>query len=152
MHTIQMEEVTFAARVHASPRRVRFEKTHQRQAVPQWQIEALEEYEESLIPLEVRLRHDLAARVLALTGHRVAPDAIYADAVSQVAVTTVDGIIFKLVKENLVILRSCVQCGCCQFTSMPITNKAELGYVLGEWEPRCLSCQEEDSIYWMYTD
>ncbi len=152
MHTIQMEEVTLTAKVHASPRRVRFEKAHERQVVPQWQIEALEEYEESLIPLEVRLRHDLAARVLALTGHRVAPDAIYADAISQVAVTTVDGIIFKMLKENLVILRSCVQCGCCQFTSMPITNKAELGYVLGEWEPRCPSCQAEDSNYWMYTD
>ncbi|HEX8597730.1 MAG TPA: hypothetical protein VF952_04360 [Chloroflexia bacterium] len=148
MHTIEMEEVTFAPDVLASPRRVEMPV----QVAPQWQIEALEAYEESLQPLDVRMRIDMASRVLALTGRRIAPEAIYADAMNQVAVATVDGIVFKLLKENLVILRSCVRCGCCQFASMPVTNRAELGYVLAEWEPRCASCQDEDSACWIYTD
>ena len=159
MYTLQMEEVTFAPKVLAVPRRVRFEKTHvgiriagAYQAKPEWQIEAIEEYEGSLQPLDVRMRHDLASRVLALTGHRIAPDAIYADPRRQVAVVKVDGVVFKLLKENLVIVRSCVQCGCGQFVSAAISNKAELGYMLTEWEPRCSTCVEEDSVYWIYTD
>ena len=159
MHTLQIEEVTFAPKVLAIPRRTRFDKTNDGARIespyqprPQWQIDAVEEYEESLQPLEVRMRRDLASRVLALTGHRVSPDAIYADPRSRVAVTTVDGVVFKLLKENLVILRPCVQCGCFQFASMPITNAAELGYMLTEWEPRCPSCAAEDSDYWMYAD
>ncbi len=151
MHTIQIEEATFEQRVLVSPRVIKRNKIHEVRIVPAWQLEALEEYEDSLQPLEVRMRRDLASRVQTLTGHRVASQAIYADAMNQVAVTTMDGIVFKLVKDNLVILRSCVQCGCCQFASMPITNRAELGYVLTEWEPRCPNCQAEDSIYWLYT-
>ncbi|HEX8218734.1 MAG TPA: hypothetical protein VF914_05915, partial [Chloroflexia bacterium] len=159
MHTIQIEEVTFAPKALVIPRRTRLEKTHDGvrivgsyQAKPRWQTEAIEEYEESLQPLEARLRRDMASRVLALTGHRVSPGAIYADPASRVAVITVDGIVFKLIKENLVILRPCVQCGCCQFQSMPITNAAELGYALSEWEPRCPDCAPEDSECWLYSD
>ncbi|MEA2575108.1 MAG: hypothetical protein QOH93_2406 [Chloroflexia bacterium] len=158
MHAIQMEEVTYATRTLATPRRVRFDRSHDAQhaaplrEMPEWQREALQEFEESLQPLEVRLRRDLASRIMMLTGHRITPDTIYADPMNQVAVTTVDGIVFKLIRQNLVILRSCVQCGCCQFMSMPITNRAELGYVLSEWEPRCASCQAEDPDYWIYTN
>ncbi|MDQ3928068.1 MAG: hypothetical protein M3328_02855 [Chloroflexota bacterium] len=159
MQALQMEEVTYAPRPPAVPRRVRFGRSKElarttgpAQVRPGWQIEAIEEYEESLGPLDARMRHDLASRILALTGHRVAADEVYADARSQVAVTTVDGIVFKLLKENLVILRACVQCNCCQFASMPITNRAELGYMLTEWEPRCPDCAAEDSNYWIYTD
>jgi hypothetical protein len=154
-----MEAVTFAPKVLVTPRRIRLDRTHDEarirggyEARPQWQMEAIEEYEESLEPLEVRMRRDMASRVLALTGHRLMPDAIYADARSRVAVATVDGLVFKLMKENLVILRACVQCNCCQFASMPITNRAELGYMLTEWEPRCSTCQAEDSEYWIYGD
>ncbi|MDQ3703716.1 MAG: hypothetical protein M3437_00565 [Chloroflexota bacterium] len=147
MHTIEMEEVTFAHML-TSPR----QDTIPVEVAPQWQLEALEEYEESLQPLEVRMRRDLATRVKALTGRRIAQDNIYTDAMCQVAGTTVDGIVFKLMKENLVVVRSCVHCGCSQFASMPITNRAELGYVLSEWEPRCAGCQEEDSTHWIYTD
>lgn len=146
MYTVEMEEVTFAPDVVAR------RGTMPVQVAPHWQIEALEAYEKSLQPLEVHLRSNMAARVLALTGRRIAPGAIYADAMNQVAVATVDCIVFKLLKENLVILRPCVRCGCCQFASMPVTNRAELGYVLSEWEPRCASCQEEDSTCWIYTD
>lgn len=159
MHTLEMEPVTFAPKVLATPRSARFDKTHNdiraagsARAKPRWQTEAIEEYEESLQPLVVRLRRDMASRVLALTGHRVSPDAIYADSANRVAVTTVDGVVFKLIKENLVVLRPCVQCGCCQFQSMPITNAAELGYALSEWEPRCPGCIPQDSDCWLYTD
>jgi hypothetical protein len=154
-----MEQVVFAPKVLVIPRRTRFDKTlddirviGSHQAKPRWQTEAIEEYEESLQPLEVRLRRDMASRVLALTGHEVSPDAIYADPAGRVAVTTLDGVLFKLIKENLVVLRPCVQCGCCQFQSMPITNAAELGYALSEWEPRCPDCAPEDSDCWLYTD
>jgi hypothetical protein len=159
VHTLQMEEVTFAPQVLVIPRRIRSDKTHDEvrlagshQARPRWQIEAIEEYEESLQPLAVTMRRGLASRVLALTGHRVSPDSIYANPSSRVAVTTVDGVVFKLIKENLVVLRPCVQCGCFQYESMPVTNIAELGYALAEWEPRCPSCPREDSDYWLYTD
>jgi hypothetical protein len=156
---MEMEEVTFAPRVLVTPRRIRLDRAHDAvrirggdEARPQWQVAAIEEYEGSLEPLEVSMRRDMASRVLALTGHRLMPDAIYADARSRVAVATVDGLVFKLMKENLVILRPCVQCNCFQFESMPITNRAELGYMLTEWEPRCATCQAEDSEYWIYGD
>jgi hypothetical protein len=152
MHTIQIEEATFEQKVLISPRIIKSNQIHEVQVVPGWQIEALEAYEESLQPIEVRMRCDLALRVQDMTGRRIAPEAIYADAANRVAVTTVDGIVFKLVKGNLVVLRPCVQCGCCQFASMPVTNRAELGYVLSEWEPRCSNCQAEDSIYWLYVE
>ena len=159
MHTLHMEQVAYAPKALVIPRRTRFDKAHDDvrvvgsyQAKPRWQTEAIEEYHESLEPLDVRLRHDMALRVLALTGHRVSPEAIYADPASRVAVITVDGVVFKLIKENLVILRPCVQCGCCQFQSMPITNAAELGYALSDWEPRCPDCAPEDPECWLYTD
>ncbi len=159
MYTLQMEEVTVSAKAVVVPEGISFAGLRAARRIaapgqvkPRWQVAAVEEYEESLQPLDSRLRRDMASRVLALTGHSVAPASIYVDAQARLAVTSVDGIVFKLLKDNLVVLRSCVHCNCCQFASMPITNRAELGYMLTEWEPRCATCQPEDSDYWIYCD
>lgn len=157
MQVLQMEEVTFAPRLIVVPRRIRFERPQDTEAerresatVPGWQVEAVEEYEESLQPLETRLRGEMACRVVSLTGQALAPEQVYVDPRSQVAVAKVDGLVFKLLRRNLVITRPCVQCNTGQYTSPPLSNRAELGYMLTDWEPRCATCVPEDSAYWIY--
>lgn len=159
MQVLEMQEVTFAPRMVVLPRRIRFERgltalarkaESQDVTKPLWQVEAAEEYEESLQPLEARLRGEMACRIQSLTGHTLTPGEIYVDARSQTSVSTVDGMVFKLLKNNLVVFRPCVQCNCGQYASPPISNRAELGYMLTDWEPRCPTCVPEDSDYWIY--
>src|SRR3712207_5571801 len=134
MYVMEIQEVTYAPRTVVNPRRIRFERPHsvskcppgEDEAKPQWQVDAIGEYEESLQPLEARLRGEMAYRILELTGHELATGDIYVDARSQTAVATVDCMLFKLLKGNLLVFRACVQCNCGQYASPPVSNRAEL--------------------------
>jgi hypothetical protein len=83
-----------------------------------------------------------------LTGRRLAPAAIYVDPDTAAATAAVDGMVFRLQRQDLVLMRPCVYCGQGLYASPPINNLLDLGYALDVWEPRCPDCQPEDPAEW----
>jgi hypothetical protein len=111
-----------------------------------WQVQAIEEYEHSLPAERAGLREELAARILLLTGQRVAPDNAYADANGRMAVAGIDGATFRLYRGGgLVVAQSCAYCGTGHFESPRISSVADLGYALGTWRPLHEDCEDYDT-------
>jgi hypothetical protein len=74
-----------------------------------WWAAAIGEYEQSLPSRHAKLRTDLAARILALTGRHIPPEEIYTN--GSLAVAGVDGVTFRLHHRSLVLVRTCAYCG-----------------------------------------
>jgi hypothetical protein len=111
-----------------------------------WQIQAIEEYERALPAGRGELREELTARILVLTGRRVSPEDVYADADGRMAVAGVDGTTFRLYRHGpLVVVRACAYCGTGHFDSPQISGVAELGYALGAWRPLHEECEDYDA-------
>ncbi len=94
------------------------------------------------------LRVDLAARVAALTGQPIAPEAIVVTRASKIARVVVDGVRFQLQNGELSILRTCVECGLTTHASPPISSRADLGYALAGWQPRGACCTPDEDEDW----
>jgi len=117
-----------------------------------WHSRAVEAYRQTARDMQSRLRLDLSARVAALTERTIAPDAIFVDDATQTATVAVDGVVFQLRRQELVLLRHCDECGIGRFASPPINTLADLGYALNVWEPLCVQCQPEDPVNWLERD
>ncbi len=110
-----------------------------------WQARAVREYGRSLPARRTRLRTDLAARILKLTGQRITSDEIYVDATGSMALAGVDGTTFRLYRYGgLVVVRSCAYCETGHFESPQITDLADLGYALSDsaWRPLHEDCED----------
>jgi hypothetical protein len=92
---------------------------------------------------------DLIARIAALTGHTLAPESVYVDRAARMATVTLDGIVFRLRRGELVLLRACPECGLGHYESPAIGTLADLGYTLSTWQPECRNCAPEDPINWL---
>jgi hypothetical protein len=91
----------------------------------------------------------LATRVSALTGRSITPEDVFVDYDAELAVVVVDGVVFRAHDGQVTVLRSCVECGIERFESAPIFSRADLGYALRGWQPRCQGCQDEDPANWL---
>lgn len=111
---------------------------------PDWRIAAIAAYREIERDQIAAMRHNLAARVQALTGFLIAPDSIHVDRDTHTATATLDHVRFRLHHGNLILLRPCTLCGLGEFESMPIEELADLGHALAVWEPSCAHCPVGD--------
>lgn len=112
--------------------------------MPDWWISAVDAFRESLSSGEANLSAEIAGRIFGLTGRRVLPGAIYADANKQFARVEVDGISFRLLRGELALLARCGHCGVGEYASAPIAGATDLGYALVAWQPYCRDCEPQD--------
>jgi hypothetical protein len=114
-----------------------------------WKARAITTYQQQRRDDGAALRLGLARHVRALTGRVVHADAIWVDLDGRMALATVDGVRFRWERDQLVILRPCALCGSGQFASAPLTDRAEIGYALSDWQPRHAQCQPDDPVNWL---
>ncbi len=114
-----------------------------------WRAQAINAYQQSIPDAAARLRAELATRLAALAAENIALESIYANVDEQLAVVAVDGIVFRLRRHELMIVRPCSVCGVGQFESPAIATLAEVGHALTGWEPRCAHCAEADPANWL---
>jgi hypothetical protein len=113
-----------------------------------WQARTIEIYRRSGSNMERELRTELASRVLALTGREIPANLVYADPDRHMARVSVDGVSFRLTRDQVVLLSPCAYCGVREFESTAIESPADLGYALSAWKPYCRDCTPEDSNDW----
>jgi hypothetical protein len=118
---------------------------------PDWRALALEEYRRAEQHDNAALRADFIARVGALTGVALAAEQVYADRATRQASATIDGARFQLRAGRLTLQRQCSTCGVGVCASPAIRSRADLGYALGAWQPRCPSCGLDDDEDWLYS-
>jgi hypothetical protein len=114
-----------------------------------WHRRAVEAYRQTAQDEIAALPVDLIARIAALTGQTLAPESVYVDRVARLATVTLDGVVFRLRRGELVLLRACPECGLGHYESPPIGTLADLGYTLSTWQPECPNCAPEDPINWL---
>jgi hypothetical protein len=114
-----------------------------------WQQQAISAYRHAAPHDHAALQHDLAARIASLTARQIPPATIYADPSTQRAIVALDGVVFRLERHDLAILRPCVTCGTVQIASPPIATQAELGHALAAWQPCCAHCTPADAADWL---
>ena len=117
-------------------------------AMYDWQasvVAAYREAQEQERPLAVAL----ASRIYTLAGRAIAPESVFVDREAGLAVAVVDGVVFRMRRGQISILRACQECGVGRIESQPLVTRADLGHALSAWEPRCASCEEEDPANWL---
>ena len=114
-----------------------------------WQARAISSYRHAQRQALTALPELLAARVSALIGRSVDPEDVFVDLDAQLATVVVDGVVFRARNQQVVVLRSCVECGIERFESRPLFSRANLGYALSAWQPLCHNCQPEDPANWL---
>ena len=114
------------------------------QAPANWQARAISSYRQAQRQALTVLPELLASRVSALTGRSIDPEDVFVDLDAELATVVVDGVVFRARNQQVVVLRSCVECGITRFESSPLFSRADLGYALRAWQPRCGTCQPED--------
>jgi hypothetical protein len=114
-----------------------------------WQARAMIAYRHVQRHALTVLPELLATRVSALTGRSIDAEDVFVDLDAELAIVVVDGVVFRARNQQVVVLRSCVECGIARFESAPLYSRADLGYALSVWQPHCRSCQPEDPANWL---
>ncbi|HJZ47315.1 MAG TPA: hypothetical protein VKE41_09125 [Roseiflexaceae bacterium] len=109
-----------------------------------WKTHVVDSYRHAQRQALTVLPELLAARVSALTGRSIHPEDVFVDTDAELAVVVVDGVVFRAHNQQVVVLRSCVECGIQRFESPALFSRADLGYALSAWQPYCRNCQPED--------
>ena len=124
-------------------------QTNPARSTPDWHACAISAYHHARCQVLNVLPELLATRVSTLTGRSISSEDVFVDQDAELATVVVDGVVFRAHNQQVVILRSCVECGIKRFESAPLWSRADLGYALRGWQPRCDSCQDEDSVNWL---
>jgi hypothetical protein len=119
-------------------------QAHPARSVTDWQAYAIDAYRQAQSQALTALPKLLATRVAALIGMPIDPADVLMDRDAELAVVIVDGVMFRAHHQQIMIVRSCVECGIRRFESAPLAAYADLGYALSAWQPRCRTCQPED--------
>ena len=114
-----------------------------------WQARAISSYRHAQRQALTALPELLATRVSALTGRSIEPEDVFVDLDAELATVVVDGVVFRARNQQVVVLRSCAECGIERFESAPLFSRADLGYALSAWQPLCRNCQPEDPANWL---
>ena len=113
-----------------------------------WQDRAIGAFQHAKTDTDTQLRSELVRRLSVLTGRKISAERVYADPHRHTARITVDGVSFRLIADELVVLAPCAYCGVREFESPPVRYPADLGYALSEWKPYCRDCAPEDPNNW----
>jgi hypothetical protein len=119
-------------------------QTNPARSTPDWHVCAIRAYHHARCQGLNALPELLATRVSALIGQSIKPADVFVDLDAERATVVVDGVVFRARNQQVVVLRSCVECGIKRFESAPLWSRADLGYALSAWQPHCRSCQPED--------
>jgi hypothetical protein len=111
---------------------------------PDWRVKAVAIYADTADIARLRLRRRLAERLLALTGCAAVEETIAVDTAGRSASAVVDGVLFLLRRDELVVVRPCAYCGTGRFVSEPLKRQADLGYALAGWAPYHRDCEPVD--------
>src|SRR4051812_18478327 len=76
-----------------------------------WQARAISSYRHAQRQALTVLPELLAARVSALTGRPIDPEDVFVDLGAELATVVVDGVVFRAHNQQVVVLRSCTECG-----------------------------------------
>ncbi|HKP54346.1 MAG TPA: hypothetical protein VJ183_17045 [Chloroflexia bacterium] len=119
------------------------------------QDRAISTYRVTESVISAALQSELARRIEAIMNYRPSPETIFANPVTLTATFSHDGSLFRLEGARsvatLVLVRPCAYCGTGEFSSIPLTDLADLGYALTVWEPLHADCQEADPANWLYS-
>jgi len=113
-----------------------------------WKAETIEIYRLGKASLERDLQAEVAHRLLTLTGREIPPGLVYVDSEARTARVRVDGVSFRLIPGQLVLLAPCAYCGVQEFESLALETRADLGYALSDWKPYCPDCIPNDPEDW----
>lgn len=113
-----------------------------------WRQQAIEAYQQAERIETGALAMDLASRLLTLTGRVIAREAVAVDRAARTATAAVDGTLFQLQGQQLVLLRPCADCGTGLYPSPAIASPADLGHALSAWQPSCPDCLPGDLRSW----
>jgi hypothetical protein len=119
------------------------------QSPADWQARAISSYRHAQRQALTALPELLATRVSELTGRSVDPEDVFVDLDAELATVVVDDVVFRVRNQQVVVLRSCIECGIERFESAPLWSRADLGYALSAWQPHCRTCQPEDPANWL---
>ena len=110
-----------------------------------WRETAIAAYQAAERDDVVTLRAALTSRVLAFTGYLVPPTSIFVDRETRTATVALDGVVFRLRRGDLMLVRACASCATGELESTPLVTLPDLGHALANWEPRCGNCPEGDA-------
>lgn len=119
------------------------------QPAADWQARVINSYRHVQRQALTALPELLATRVSTLTGRAIDPEDVFVDLDAELATVVVDGVVFRARNQQVVVLRSCAECGITRFESAPLFSRADLGYALSAWQPLCRNCQPEDPENWL---
>jgi hypothetical protein len=111
-----------------------------------WQERAIKAYNATRHARAATLRAELAHRLKALIGVSPAPDSFHVDLVSKAACVRFDGVLFRLVEDDLFIVRPCAHCGTGSFTGSPLRYLADVGRALSVWQPLHPDCVPDEQL------
>src|SRR5262245_63227559 len=109
-----------------------------------WHSRAVEAYRQAEHEEIAVLQAEMVSRIAALIRRDIEAESVYVDRAERTATVAVDAVVFRLRRGELVLQRSCVECGIGRYESPAIRTLADLGYALSEWQPPCGNCQEAD--------
>jgi hypothetical protein len=114
-----------------------------------WHSRAVEAYRQAESEEIAALQAQMVARVAALIRRDIEAESVYVDRAERTATVAVDGVVFRLRRGELALLRPCAECGIGRYESPAVRTLADLGYALSAWQPTCPSCQPEDPSNWL---
>jgi hypothetical protein len=112
--------------------------------VSDWQAQVVAVYAETIGAARLRLRQQFSEQLRTLTGCVAPKETIAVDSVGRSASAVVDGALFLLRRDEVVIVRPCAYCRTGRFVSEPLERQADLGYALAVWAPYHRDCEPVD--------
>lgn len=116
------------------------------QPIPEWQHRVCQAYTQRSCDAAQRLKATLEARIREMLDTTPDPYTYYVDPAIPLAQARVDGLLFRLRGEQLLLVRGCVSCGLGLFESIPLREAVDLGYALTDWHPLHPDCAPEDVL------
>ena len=89
-----------------------------------WQAHAIGVYHHAQCQALNALPELLATRVSALIGRSINPADVFVDLDAELATVVVDEVVFRARNQQVVVLRSCAECGITRFESAPLWSRA----------------------------
>jgi hypothetical protein len=109
-----------------------------------WRATSIAAYANTVDVARRQLGWRLAGRLRLLTGSVPSQEGLVVDMAGRSASAVVDGVLFLLRGDELVMVRPCAHCGVGRFVSEPLVRQADLGYALAVWTPHHRDCEPAD--------